>query len=208
MPDISLPSVTAYGNITKALNALIDASTPQRFTQDFLSTKLNMPGGSAKPVIPFFKKTGLLGSDGTPTELYNQFRNADLRGAAAARALRNGYAPLYAFNEYLQNLDDTKLKNVIVQATGQKPDAAAVKVVVGSFKALREFADFDAELSDLPSQPHNDVDAEPERGGDGDTPRSLGDLRLGYTINLNLPATTDVEVFNAIFSSLKQHLLQ
>ena len=33
-------------------------------------------------------------------------------------------------------------------------------------------------------------------------------INLSYTINLNLPPTTDVEVFNAIFKSLKQHLLQ
>ena len=32
-------------------------------------------------------------------------------------------------------------------------------------------------------------------------------LRLGYTINLNLPATTDIAVFNAIFKSLREHLL-
>jgi hypothetical protein len=33
-------------------------------------------------------------------------------------------------------------------------------------------------------------------------------MNLGYTINLNLPATTDVAVFNAIFKSLKEHLLK
>ena len=32
-------------------------------------------------------------------------------------------------------------------------------------------------------------------------------LNLSYTINLNLPATADQAVFNAIFRSLKEHLL-
>jgi hypothetical protein len=32
-------------------------------------------------------------------------------------------------------------------------------------------------------------------------------LNLAYTINLNLPATSDQTVFNAIFRSLKEHLL-
>lgn len=36
--------------------------------------------------------------------------------------------------------------------------------------------------------------------------RGIG-LNLSYTINLNLPATTDQAVFNAIFRSLKEHLL-
>jgi hypothetical protein len=33
-------------------------------------------------------------------------------------------------------------------------------------------------------------------------------LNLSYTINLNLPETSDVEVFNAIFRSLKENLLR
>jgi hypothetical protein len=32
-------------------------------------------------------------------------------------------------------------------------------------------------------------------------------IRFGYTINLNLPATSDIAVFDAIFKSLRDHLL-
>lgn len=77
--ESKLPYVTAYGNITKALQAIQRASTPDRFTQDFLSTKLGLPGGSPKPVIPFLKRTGFLASDGTPTELYTRFPQSCLR---------------------------------------------------------------------------------------------------------------------------------
>jgi hypothetical protein len=35
-----------------------------------------------------------------------------------------------------------------------------------------------------------------------------GRLGLSYTINLNLPATTEIEVFNAIFKSLRENLLR
>lgn len=33
------------------------------------------------------------------------------------------------------------------------------------------------------------------------------ELNLAYTINLNLPTSSDPEVFNAIFKALKEHLL-
>jgi hypothetical protein len=33
-------------------------------------------------------------------------------------------------------------------------------------------------------------------------------MGLSYTINLNLPATTEIEVFNAIFRSLRENLLR
>jgi len=39
------------------------------------------------------------------------------------------------------------------------------------------------------------------------TPVGLG-LNLSYTINLNLPASSDIAVFNAIFKSLKDNLLR
>jgi hypothetical protein len=40
------------------------------------------------------------------------------------------------------------------------------------------------------------------------TRQSATGFNLSYTINLNLPETADVEVFNAIFKSLKEHLLK
>ena len=46
MADVKLPYVTGYGNITKALQKIQEASTPDRFTQDFLSTKLGLKGNS------------------------------------------------------------------------------------------------------------------------------------------------------------------
>ena len=69
----SLPYMNAYGNITKAIKKKIQsAATPPRFTQDFHATKLNLKGGSPKPLIPFLKKTGFLGGDGVPTDQYKR----------------------------------------------------------------------------------------------------------------------------------------
>lgn len=105
-------------------------------------------------------------------------------------------------NEYAHELDDGGLRGLIVQVTGQKRDHSTTNAIVGSSKALKEFADFDA----VPASPDgqhptglnvSDEVAPPPRG------RSVQGIQLGYTINLNLPATSDVAVFNAIFTSLK-----
>src|SRR5665811_197061 len=115
MAQAKLPYVTAYGNIKKALEKVQAASTPSRFTHDFLATKLGMSGGSARPIVPFFKRIGFIGSDGSPTELYRQFRGTDAqRGAAAAEGLKTGYAPLYEINEYAHDLAESALKALIV----------------------------------------------------------------------------------------------
>lgn len=202
MADSKIPYIAAYGNITKALEGIKTASTPDQFTQDFLATKLGMKGGSPKPVIPFLKRTGFLGSDGTPTELYKRFRNKGQSGAAAAEAMKIGYAPLYAINEYVHDAQDGEIKGVIVQATGAEDGSRLVKNALGSFKALRAFADFDAPTETLEADDSpNTVLAPPQAP-------ATSDLNLSYTINLHLPATSETAVFNAIFQSLREHILR
>lgn len=200
MAEQQLPYIGAVGNITKVLNKIIEAQTPERFTQDFLGTKLGMTGGSATPLIPFLKRTGFLNPDGTPTALYSRFRNDGERGAAAAEALKKGYARLFQSNEYANALSDDDLKGLVVQVTGLDKSTSTFKAIVGSFKALKEFADFNAPTAENEEEQPGEETGQP--GG-----RLLGGVNLGYTINLHLPPTSDVAVFNAIFKSLREHLL-
>ena len=201
--ETQLAYVNAYGNITKLLDKIKNAATPSRFTHDFLSTKLGLTGGSARPLVPFLKRIGFIRSDGSPTDLYERFRNSAETGYAAAGAVRKGFAPLYEMNEYTHDLSDSNLKGLIVQATGLEANSGTVRAAVGSFKALRAFASFDARpLGEEPSE------------GEQPTPTALQsaslptELNLGYTINLHLPATSDIAVFNAIFKSLREHLIR
>ncbi|PBI87611.1 hypothetical protein BKP42_61750 [Rhodococcus erythropolis] len=211
----NVPYMAAYGNITKALEKIKTASTPDRFTQDFLDTKIGLKGGSARPVIPFLKRTGFLNSDGSPTELYVTFRNSSKSGHAAANALKKGYKDLYLIHEYVHDLSDQELRDTIVQASGWDATSGNVKSAVGSFKALRAFADFEGSNEDdadtsTPTSEVENRDGQPtpyEKPLIASSSQHDGGIRLGYTINLNLPSTTDVAVFNAIFKSLKEHLL-
>jgi hypothetical protein len=206
-----VPYLQAYGNLKKALDKITKATVPPKFTQDFLSTTLDLSGGGARPVVPYLKRAGFLTSDGTPTDLYKQFRNPSLRGAAAARGLRIAYSDLYTANEYVHDANDKDLKGLIVQVTGLGEDSKLIPSMIGTFKTLKEYADFNAD-GDLGSDQQGNDEGE-DLGGGGGQGRggASGDLghsiRLGYTIHLNLPATTDIAVFNAIFKSLKEHLL-
>lgn len=201
-----LPYVPSYGLIAKVLNKIKTAATPDRFTHDFLSTKLGMTGGSARSLIPFLKRVGFLGTDGSPTDVYKRFRNPSQSGRAAAQVLRTGYRALYEMNEYAHDLPEKDLKGLLVQATGLEPDSGTVKVILGSFKVLKQFASFDEGPVEKPADEdkpatENELEAPARR----ETETKLG---LSYTINLNLPATSDIAVFNAIFKSLREHLLR
>lgn len=203
MADQQLPYLQAYGNITKALDKIIEAQTPERFTIDYLDTKLGLKGGSARPVIPYLKRTGFLNSDGSPTDLYKRFRNKSQRGAAAAEAVRKGYARLYETNEYAHDLDDEGLKGLVLQVTGLERNNSTFAAIIGSFKALKAYANFDGTAAAQPDEDEKPADEVLQLPSAGQLPG----VNLGYTINLHLPPTSDVAVFNAIFKSLREHLL-
>jgi hypothetical protein len=209
------PFMNATGLIPKILTKIAEAQQPERFTQDFLKTKLGYGSGSARPFIPFLKRIGMLASDGTPTQLYSRFRNPSERGRAMAEAMRIGYKDIFARNEYSQDLPKEKLKNLVVEMTGLEPKDGSITAVISSFLALRAFADFDAPAKSVADE--NASHGGLERLRQDRPPRQPATIfeqqeevgfNLSYTINLNLSETTDVEVFNAIFQSLRQNLLR
>lgn len=204
------PFMNGYGTATRILNKIREAQTPDRFTQDFLSTKLGFPGGTARPFIPLAKRIGLLESDGSPTDLYKRFRNPAQSKSAIAAAIRRGYSQLYERNEYAHDLDKKKLEGLIVEITGLKQGHATVRAIVGTFEALKALADF----SRVDSSPSGTANRNEERKSKetAEVGRPYADedvrLNLSYTINLVLPKTDDVAVFNAIFKSLRENLLR
>lgn len=208
----ALPYITAPGNIDKALEGIKAAATPERVSQDFVKTILKIKGGSGDQVTSFLKKIGFANSDGTPSKIYTRFRNNSTSGFAAAEALRLGYAPLYKRNEFMHELDDQALKGLIIEETGQEKDSSVVNLVFTAIKTLKKFASWEKEAN----APDPDFEKPPARPLPRYTPdenqnknqgNNLG-LNLSYTINLNLPATSDIAVFNAIFKSLKDNLLK
>lgn len=202
-----LPYVTSTGYISKVLDKIVDAKTPSKFTQDYLKTILGIGSSSARAVIPFMKRIGFLGSDSAPTELYKQFRSSSKQGAAGAIALRTGFAPLFEANEYVYSLGDDDLSDLIIQITGLEKGSRSVQAIVGSFKALNSYADFnneEAKLDDKADLDEKSNEIAPKAPSVSEPPH----LGLSYTINLNLPATSDIAVFDAIFKSLKEHLLK
>ena len=209
-----LPYMASPGLVPKILSKIQEARRPERFTQDFLETKLGYGGGSARAFIPLLKRMGFLSSDGTPTRLYDQFRNADTQGGAMSEAIRTAYSELFDRNEYAHELTKEKLTGLITEITGASKNDTITKCIVSTFLALKGFGDFDAETSagapettrldggEVPSQ----VVIE-EQGRRPPVREEDVKFAVSYTINLNLPETTNPEVFNAIFRALKENLL-
>lgn len=180
------------------------AKTPERFTYDFLNTTLGFKSSSARAFIPLAKRIGLLASDGSPTDLYKSFRNPAESGVAMAKAIRKGYPQLFERNESAHKMNKKDLEGLLVQITGLEKNNATLRSIVGTFEALKLFAQFGEE--EKVAEGPKEEEKEKPTSEEGPT----GELKLGlaYTINLVLPKTDDVAVFNAIFKSLRENLLR
>lgn len=97
--------------------------------------------------------------------------------------------------------------DVIVAITGLPKKESIVRYMLTTFQAFQDYAKQAREeaKNDEQSDAALVYDAPPllaERNGSG-----AGRLHLAYNINVVLPETTNVEVYNAIFKSLKANLL-
>lgn len=210
------PYMNSTGLIQKIFEKIAEAQKPERFTQDYLANVIGHGSGSARPAIPLLKRLGFLQADGAPTQLYARFRNPSERAPAMLEALKAAYGDLYARSEYAHLLTKEKLRDLVVEITGLERDNQIVVAVVGTFQALKAVGGITettktggsavssaAEVASAttPGAPFE----RPERWGERQD--SEVGLNLSYTINLNLPPSSDPEVFNAIFKALKEHLL-
>jgi hypothetical protein len=102
-------------------------------------------------------------------------------------------------------LDKAALEGLIVQITGLDQGNSTVRAICGTFEALKSLADFNATPgADETPRVERPADETLEDDGSEEALR----MNLSYVINLVLPKTDDVAVFNAIFKSLREHLLR
>jgi len=178
---------------------------PPKFTQDYLSTSLGLTSSSDRAYPNLLKRLGFIDGSGVPTEIYKEYRDNTKSKTVMAQQVRKAYAELFKVNEYAYKLSKTDLTAKVKLVTGLAETDSTLPVIVATFVALRELSDFEGSTSTpLPKEDTHKLPEVTEVG------LGEGKLKLGmsYTIVLNLPATSDIAVFNAIFKSLKDTILK
>ncbi len=211
-PPINYPPyISGYGSISELFSKICQAAVPPKFTQDYMTTVLGMKSSSHRALIPLLKKLGFLDQANIPTEAYKAYRDSSKSQQVMAEQLRAAYSDVYQVHEYAHELGKEELVSKLRTLTGAGEDDRNIRDVASTFLELRKLADFSGKEADnsktIPEpirkselEPHLEIKAPLHKSRQA----SFG---ISYTINLNLPATTDVEVFNAIFKSLKENIL-
>jgi hypothetical protein len=163
---------------------------------------------------------GFTDQNGQPTERYRAYRQKPLARRVLAEGIREAYAPLFALHTDAYSEDREAIKGLVSRVTGR--EQRYVDLITTTFELLSKSADFTV-APDVPS-PHTaskkpDTDApepkaEPKKHGTKKVDQAAGEgserqprpITFAYNIQIHLPATTEIGVYNAIFKSLKDHL--
>ncbi|HEU0014251.1 MAG TPA: DUF5343 domain-containing protein [Longimicrobium sp.] len=192
-------------NLPAILQKIVEGAAPEKFTVAHLKG-LGFTSSNDQGVLPLLKDLKFLSADGTPTPRYHRYRDKSQSRRVLGEALREAYEDLFHINEHLSDADK--------------------QAVVGRFKSTHNVTDLVAErqaatflsllkLADLPKSgatrepdiapPSPPTEPKVERPHQPVVASAFAGLR--YNIEVHLPATKDIEVYNAIFKSLREHLL-
>ena len=156
-------------------------------------------------MIPLLKRLGFLDQASAPTQAYKDYRDDGLSRSVMAQQIRHAYRNLFGANEYAYKLGKDELVSKLRTLTGAAADDSNIPSVAGTFQHLCQLANFEGG----PPVKHTTTEQAQKTETTAAARRTgfAGELGISYTINLNLPATTEIEVFNAIFKALKEHIL-
>lgn len=207
--------LTSTKNVKGILTAIQQAQAPKQFSNTFL-VNLGFKSSADRLFIGVLKALGFLNANGNPTPRYFEYLDQTQSARVLAEAMREAYADLFELNVNAHKWTRAEVKNKLKTLTqGQFSDDVLSKMAT-TFGALAAEADFEAvEPAEVP-QPTKDVEeAEEETStGDGHEPSGLaGRTSVGglgglvYNIQIQLPESRDPAVYDALFRSLKTHLL-
>jgi hypothetical protein len=203
MPD-SYPYIISNNKIGPILTRIRSAAKPERFNRDTLQ-KWGFAASNDRAMVAVLRELGFLNEGGAPTQAYDRLRDPNDWPYVLAERMRDLYADLFAIDGEIQKAPDTEIRGAISRVTGK--DDETVKRYYATFKTLAGLANFEAkptragkekvELSKEPAEkaPAHKIGSREERQTD-----------FHYNIQIHLPVTTDVSVYNAIFKSLKENL--
>lgn len=199
------PYVNSYGQLSNLFSEIKKASVPPKFNQDFMSSMLGLKSSSYRAMIPLLKNLGFLDQANVPTQDYKDFRDDAKSGSVMAKRIKETYPDLFTAHEYAYKLTKEELTSKLITMLGLSKDDKNISFVIGTLQELFKLADFTGKHK--PDEKKKQIHEEALEKPPLQALEKQTQLGISYTINLNLPATTEVEVFNAIFKSLKEHLL-
>jgi len=206
---------TAYLTSTKRLSEILDAlktaKAPEKFTQSFLES-LEFKSKGDRLIIGVLKSLGFIDDAGKPMDRYYHFIDQSQSAKVLGEAIEEAYSDLFAVNRNANQLGKAEIVGKFKTLSQGQYSDAVLNMMAMTFTALVSLADFSSPKkvtndTTEPTKPQgNEVDVQPQT----DLGDNVKNIKLGglvYNIQIVLPESRDPKVYDALFRSLKEHLL-
>jgi hypothetical protein len=204
---MSLPTTytQAFNLLPEFFNTIRDAQAPPKFTNQLLKD-MGYESSNHRAFVPILKSLGFLSADGTPTQRYHDYRNHALSKKIMGKAIKEAYSDIFLIKANPTNSDKALIEGKFKSFHNASDIVASL--MAKTFYALLGIADLT--LEEPPSSAFMNLSEKAQKDQNVKEENQLrqGIVGLHYDIQIHLPATKDLEVYNAIFKSLKDHLLE
>lgn len=197
--------VLPTNRIGDILGKIRDGQAPERFTQQLLKD-WGFSSTNDRAFIGLLKALGFLTPDGKPTQRYNDYRDHSRSKAILGEALRDAYGDIFLIKQHPSPADRSSITGKFKSFHNVSDHVAGL--MTKTFLGLLQHADLSGNASAANTE--EVIAVKPSENYDYTQERSAwqpGVAGLHYNIQIHLPATKDVEVYSAIFKSLREHLL-
>ena len=199
--------MTTVKNLGAILEAIKSAQAPQVFTTKFLES-LDFKSTYDRLIVGVLQSLGFLTAEKKPTERYFKFLDQTQSDIVLAEGIREAYADLFQINRNANTFAKQEVINKFkTLSQGQLSDSVLDKMAM-TFVELCKLADFKSKpaVESLSPEPTKTPETTTVKK-DELAHRKMAVGPLQYHINLILPESRDPVVYDALFRSLKEHLL-
>jgi hypothetical protein len=194
------PYTTVPGKISDLFTKIKQTGIPSKVSNQWLKS-LGFTSSNDGSLLTILKAVGFADSDST-TDLWKQYRGQD-GNQVLAKGIHEGYAELFLTYPHAYDCSKEDLQHFF--STHSSAGKQAISKTISTFQELCKLADFST------SSPEDEAIEKDQytKPSDADV-REMKSPR-GFAININiqltLPETTDEKVYEALFLSMKRHLL-
>lgn len=205
--SLTMSYLSSVKNVEAIFNSMLAAKAPDKFTTRFLED-LGFKSSSDRLFISMLKALGFIDNNGMPQQRYYEFMDQSQAKKIVARGVTEAYEDLFNLRRDAQNLTNEEVKNKLKTLTQGQKGERVIEQMASTFKALCAYADWSEELP----EPELPIIREQSAKQSNTTPDQVmpsgnKHMNLHYNIQIHLPETTNMAVYDAIFQSLKKHLM-
>lgn len=199
--------VSGYGKTKDVFAKIRDGQAPDQLSHQLLKD-WGFSSSNDRKFVQLLKALGFLSPDGKPTSRYHDYRDPSRSEKVMGEALREAYEDIFLIKSTPTKDDSGTIQGKFKSYHNVTKNVA--KLMTSTFLALVALADLS-----IKTKPKKESQKSEEKKKDKAAPDVIPSREtlptapgLHYNIQIHLPATKDIEVYNAIFKSLKEHLYE